>query len=333
MQNNNFPMVSIIIPIYNAEPYLRQCIDSILAQSFSDFELLLVDDGSTDSSGMICDEYAHNDNCLRVFHKVKGGVSSARNLGLDNAKGEWILFVDADDYLCDHALDLMKDDRKEDLIINSFLEIEDEAAKKPIVLEKGTWRDASAKEFLSKVLHEFYMCSSCGKFFRRNIISNLRFDERIRMSEDAVFMLNFLSKIHSVYVSDCLFYACRMLPPALFPIKYNLTPSEGVYLLSQLVSAYKKLGFGSTEFERTIFFVSSVCMRNLNGNPKLWYQNTDVIWIYERIKNTLGWKFRIKYRLQSIPLINRAACWLRDYLENRKISKEAHSTQIINKAS
>ena len=91
------PIISIIVPVYNTEKYLDQCIQSVLAQTYTNWELLLIDDGSTDSSGAICDKYAAEDNRIRVFHKENGGVSSARNLGLDNAQGEWISFVDADD--------------------------------------------------------------------------------------------------------------------------------------------------------------------------------------------------------------------------------------------
>lgn len=91
--------ISVIVPVYNTEKYLQRCVDSILAQTFTDFELLLVNDGSTDGSGAICDEYAQKDSRVRVFHKENGGASSARNLGLDNAKGEWITFCDSDDYV------------------------------------------------------------------------------------------------------------------------------------------------------------------------------------------------------------------------------------------
>ena len=93
------PVISVIVPVYNTELYLRRCIDSILSQTFTDFELLLIDDGSTDRSGAICDEYAAKDKRVRVFHKENGGVSLARNLGLDEAKGEWIEFVDSDDWV------------------------------------------------------------------------------------------------------------------------------------------------------------------------------------------------------------------------------------------
>ena len=93
------PQISIIIPIYNVERYLRQCIDSILAQTFTDFELLLIDDGSPDGCPAICDEYAGKDARIRVFHKQNGGVTSARNKGLDNAKGNWIIYIDGDDWI------------------------------------------------------------------------------------------------------------------------------------------------------------------------------------------------------------------------------------------
>lgn len=91
------PTISIIVPVYNVEKYLEECVESVLSQTFTDYELLLIDDGSTDSSGIICDGYATQDSRIRVFHKSNGGVSSARNLGLDNALGEWVCFIDSDD--------------------------------------------------------------------------------------------------------------------------------------------------------------------------------------------------------------------------------------------
>lgn len=97
MTDNNTPLVSVIVPVYNAEKYLNRCVDSILSQTMTDFELLLIDDGSKDDSGRICDEYAEKDARVRAFHKPNGGVSSARNLGLNNARGNWIAYVDADD--------------------------------------------------------------------------------------------------------------------------------------------------------------------------------------------------------------------------------------------
>lgn len=91
--------VSIIVPVYNVEKYLQRCIESILTQTETDFELLLIDDGSKDKSGLMCDDYAQKDKRVNVIHKENGGVSSARNLGIEKANGEWMCFIDADDYV------------------------------------------------------------------------------------------------------------------------------------------------------------------------------------------------------------------------------------------
>ena len=93
------PTISVIVPVYNAEKTLRRCVDSILAQTFEDFELILINDGSKDQSGDICDEYAAKDSRVKTIHKTNGGVSSARNAGLRIAQGEYIAFIDSDDYI------------------------------------------------------------------------------------------------------------------------------------------------------------------------------------------------------------------------------------------
>lgn len=102
--------VSCIVPVYNSCKYLRRMLDSILGQSFNDFELILIDDGSTDSSGEICDEYASKDSKICVYHKENGGVSSARNLGLSKAEGKYIIFMDSDDLIAPNMLQALVTD-------------------------------------------------------------------------------------------------------------------------------------------------------------------------------------------------------------------------------
>ena len=101
-------LFSVIVPIYNVQSYLPKCIDSILCQSFRDFELILVDDGSVDSSPLLCDEYGAKDARIKVVHKGNGGLSSARNAGLEVAKGKYVLFVDSDDLVLPSALDFIE---------------------------------------------------------------------------------------------------------------------------------------------------------------------------------------------------------------------------------
>lgn len=98
------PMISVIVPVYNVEKYLSRCIDSVLMQTFTDFELLLVDDGSPDNSGMICDEYALKDVRVKVLHQENKGLSGARNAGIENSVGNYVVFIDSDDYVKDNYL-------------------------------------------------------------------------------------------------------------------------------------------------------------------------------------------------------------------------------------
>ena len=119
------PVISIIVPVYNVEKYIHQCIDSILLQTFTDFEVLLVDDGASDHSGSICDEYAHRDSRIRVFHQENAGVSVARNKGLCEAIGEYVTFVDSDDWIKPDYLNelykcLLERNRGKGLILGSF---------------------------------------------------------------------------------------------------------------------------------------------------------------------------------------------------------------------
>lgn len=110
-------MISVIVPVYNTEKYLDRCVQSILAQTYTDFELLLIDDGSTDSSGAMCDRYAEQDSRVRVFHQVNSGVTSARKLGVENALGEFVCFIDADDYVTNNYIETFVTELSDDVSI------------------------------------------------------------------------------------------------------------------------------------------------------------------------------------------------------------------------
>ena len=193
---NQSPKISVIVPVYNVEKYLPRCIDSILSQTFTNFELLLIDDGSTDNSGKICDEYADKDNRVRVFHKANGGVSSARNLGLDNVKGEWVSFIDADDFI-EHDYFL------EDLLANDHWDVIQMSRsggsnfhnyKKDIV--------CTNRDEVIKFLHKNFYYECWGRFIKRNILSEKRFDETIKIGEDLLFFVSIFNRISTYYVKS-----------------------------------------------------------------------------------------------------------------------------------
>ena len=186
------PKVSIIVPVYNTEKYLARCIDSILAQTFTDFELILVNDGSKDNSGKICDEYAQKDSRIIVIHKENGGVSSARNKGLDIAQGEWISFVDSDDWISSNYLSDFSYDA--DLMICGFEYIGAKAEiNSPTNMNPLNNAYAISQWFYINC-NNIYITTVAGSIFKRKIITNqtLYFDNKLKYGEDTDFMYRYL---------------------------------------------------------------------------------------------------------------------------------------------
>lgn len=208
------PILSIIIPVYNVEKYFRRCLDSVMSQSFRDYELLLVDDGSSDSSGAICDEYAVRDERIRVFHKTNGGVSSARNVGLEHAKGEWIYFVDADDEVLPCGLQALVSGIQDNVdVVLGGLQKCDEEGNTIYEMEKGL-------EFLSKkdgILINYGASKVCVgnwgwmtiRLFRNSIIREhqLHFDPDVVYNEDELFIVRYLCKCRGIthYINSSVY--------------------------------------------------------------------------------------------------------------------------------
>lgn len=209
--NNNSPKISVIVPVYNSEQYLYKCIDSILSQTFTDFELILVNDGSKDGSGDICDEYAEKDNRVRVFHKENGGVSRARNLGLDEAKGEWIAFVDSDDWVGYAYLeDLINDayNSNAELVIHGTV---GEKNFSPSELETINSKTIIKTDNYYELFEEYQITKNSypvSKLFKRNLILNnsIKFPVDVNLREDIIFVLDYLSKIKTIYHRDIVHY-------------------------------------------------------------------------------------------------------------------------------
>lgn len=200
------PKVSIIVPVYNAESVLRRCVDSILAQEFRDFELLLMDDGSKDQSGAICDEYAAADSRVRVVHKENSGVSATRNLALDMARGEYIQFLDADDWITPEATRLFVyhiETSHADMVISDFYRVVGEhTARKGSIEEEGLITRNEYADWMAKSPADYYYGVIWNKFFRRDLIESfgLRMDVNLRWCEDFIFNLEYLLHVNTVYV-------------------------------------------------------------------------------------------------------------------------------------
>ncbi len=199
----NSSKISIIVPVYKVEQYLRRCLDSIVAQTFADWECILIDDGSPDNSGKICDEYAEKDNRFRVFHQGNAGVSAARNKGLDEARGEWITFVDSDDWVEREMLeDLHKyaKDNCAEVVICGFSNTDGKQKRKSIIPKTGSLN--MPKDF------EWYFNAPWGKIFKKDIIDkyNIKFPLGITLAEDLWFVFQILYSATNVYGINEILY-------------------------------------------------------------------------------------------------------------------------------
>lgn len=197
--------LSIIIPVYNNENYLRPTLQSVLAQTYPDFEVLVVDDGSTDSSLAICQKFAQKDKRLRVIHKENGGVSSARNRGLEEAAGQYIAFVDGDDCIDPEMYTIMiavLQDTGSDLV---NCQVVKESKYVPQPYEKGDVEVSNRPlEYLSK--KNYFIDSSLNKVYRRDFIGNTRFDENISYSEDKLFVTELIFRAKKMALVSNVFY-------------------------------------------------------------------------------------------------------------------------------
>lgn len=199
--------ISVIVPVYNTEAYLPRCVDSILGQSFADFELLMIDDGSTDESDAICDAFAAQDGRVRVFHKENGGVSSARNLGIDNAQGEWLYFVDSDDELLPDGLKVLVDNISDDVdVVMGGFESVDELGNMTREATKSVNLRLSRKESVITLYRGqgccgyFFLGYTWQRLFRKSLVDrfNLRFDTSIAIKEDTLFVMQYVRRSNGI---------------------------------------------------------------------------------------------------------------------------------------
>lgn len=334
MKGNQVPLVSIIVPVYNAGKYLNRCIDSILSQTMTDFELLLIDDGSKDNSGRICDEYAEKDARVRVFHKPNGGVSSARNLGLDNAKGKWITFVDADDrcscnYL-EHLLSKVDDDT--DLIISYAVICDSTGEKAEVYPEYKVNATNFERLFVDSDMH--WHTSPWAKLYRASIIyeNSLRFNEMMHIGEDADFLFSFMLITDKIYVSSDTdyYYTCDVsgsLTKRINTIDSEIASYRTILCLVNRTIQQKNIK-DNRSLDNLGWLVASYVRRVLNSlyyNDAQSYKRIDLIKSldidsYIRYSKNALWKEQVgrvllyfgQYRLYDL---------MRQFVATRKLSK------------
>lgn len=213
------PFFSVIIPVYNVEKYLSQCVQSVLTQPFKDLEAILVDDGSTDSSGEMCDDWAAQDSRVRVIHQENGGLGQARNAGLHAAKGKWILFLDSDDYWCDGCLSMLVERMQQcpegKLYVTKWQKLDEKSGAlqtpKLEVCTEGIYQYESLYNIV-----RFYE-SHCGwavwkLVVHRSLICDqpLNFLPNVRHGEDLYWVISLFARVHQLCILDVVLCCYRV---------------------------------------------------------------------------------------------------------------------------
>lgn len=254
-------LISIIVPVYNVKDYLKICVDSLAHQHFEGYEILLIDDGSTDGSSDMCDDYSVNNEKVRTYHKSNGGLSSARNYGIERAKGEWIIFVDSDDYwLSEYVLQTLLQVAKDNSA--DFVRFEYTA-----VDENGRYLYEHCYDKKSNLLdkrlsqYEMFHHGVAGEFFawlymaRKELYEDVRFDENRKFQEDIDFCIKlFATKKFSCAYTKERFYAYRKRRNSITstPIISNL---EGSFTLTDVFHNYS-LNLCDTQLQREYQYYS-----------------------------------------------------------------------------
>ena len=208
----NDPLVSIIVPIFNAEKYFETCIKSIIDQSYKNIEILLVDDGSTDNSPSLCDDWSKKDKRIKVFHRKNNGVSSTRNYGLSNAKGDYVAFIDSDDWVNKTYIESLVagiSRHESDICICGLNRVA--GNDKTAITDKNSLIDSRA--FLLGILHirtSFGVCYS--KIYKSSVAKKARFDESVSVGEDALYNIRVSLKAQNVSIIEDALYNYRINP-------------------------------------------------------------------------------------------------------------------------
>ena len=243
------PMISVIVPVYKVEPYLAACVDSILAQTFTDFELILVDDGSPDRCGEICDAYAQQDPRVRVIHQENQGLSGARNAGMDIARGEYISFVDSDDMISPRYLTVLLQSLTEtnaDFSVCRFMEFTDRTAK--TVLSKPQKNNSKALLLSGKeacmLLYDGrpeVPVNAWGKLFRTARINDLRFPAG-RLHEDQAFTPFVCYRSDIVSCVSAPLYYFRERENSITRAQFSLKRYDDIWAIDRCIAFFEEKG-------------------------------------------------------------------------------------------
>lgn len=285
-------LISIIVPVYNVEKYLERCIESIVNQTYQNLEIILVDDGSMDNSGKICDEWAVKDNRIKVIHKENGGVSSARNDGLKKATGEYVGFVDSDDTVEPRYMEILLNliiEKRVDMSIINYIEkySEYEIKNETYIKNKEFYKENFFKYLFEISNYKGYLWN---KIFKREIIvtNNIIFDENIYICEDLLFVCQVADKCEKFYYDyEEYLYNYYIREESSIRKEYSEQTATRVEVYSRIIEIFDKNNIDSILVKREYMYYALVArneLKNIKRENKIRYTNIAKKYMKEILK-------------------------------------------------
>ncbi len=306
------PEISVIVPVYNVEKFINRCVDSILAQSFTDFELWLVDDGSPDNCGMICDEYAQMDERVKVIHKKNGGLSDARNAALDVMQGEYVFFVDSDDWIAVDTLETMHSALMRtgaEVATGNMISVHENGMEKVLYSPTQVETVLKGEEVLSTLLRP----NACNRLYKAEIFHNLRYPVG-RLYEDVFVYHKILSKIDSMVLTGKNSYYYFVRRGSIMNSTYNIKFTDIVDAVYDRAKWLESIGQKRLANETRLFIYSQVAVAyaHLNKKDSMHLKRLNEIKVlydesYKELirSDYIGWKQKVRlFVLKNIPSIH-----------------------------
>lgn len=309
-------MISVIVPIFKVEPYLRQCIHSLVEQTYKDFEIILVDDGSPDNCPEICDEYAQKDERIKVIHKPNGGLVSARKAGMDCSCGEYITFVDGDDWIekeyIEQISDIVERLKPDVVAVTDFYLFTDESKTRTRIGKKyeGMYDKEKIESDFYPFIFNAYPCFAFGttltvwsKIIRRDIIKKYLqgIPDDIQMGEDVAISLPCMMEAESIYFTNLCGYNYRKNPTSITNTFDKNAPARVVSLLNTLREVIEKQDYPiRDQIEAYAAFVADITMKSLltkGGRIEECLGAFDILWNDPSVREGMKARIPVKSRL------------------------------------
>lgn len=328
-------LVSIVIPVYNAEKYLFKCLNSVINQTYKNIEIILIDDYSTDSSFTICKKYESNDKRIRTMSSESKGVSNARNTGIKNSTGEFIQFVDSDDYIEKNATEIMVKEQEKtdtDLVVFGFRKVN---GKNNITYISPISKEYNNKnEFIADNINKGLMNAIYGRLYKTKIINqnNIKFDSNMELGEDIIFNIDYLNYANKIVTKECSIYNYIIDNSFLTQKVRDDYVKERIQLIElmqdKLNNADSKLQY---ELDKKLMYIMVGCFEHIINKKNIKYKNIQeetIDLLQDKYVNKINKITDINYfyRLMKVNMIKKNYQYIYILVKFKKYAKK-----ILNK--